>query len=154
MVCVLHPAGWWQHLQSPGWRLLPIVVGGAPLPVRRDELCSTLVVQRLRRSLTRRHRRRSADPHAASGGGGGAGGEGGCAGGGGGGSIGSASASPAPEPSLGLAGHVVLKVLVGLLQTFEGCCVLVIADAGKPDVVGPEVRSCRKEGCDVGNELP
>ena len=50
--------------------------------------------------------------------------------GGGGGRVGSASASPAPEPSLGLAGHVVLEVLVvGLLQTFEGCGVLVIADA-------------------------
>ncbi len=32
---------------------------------------------------------------------------------------------------MGLMGHVVLEVLVvGLLQTFEGCGVLVIADAG------------------------
>ncbi len=56
---------------------------------------------------------------------------------------------------MGLAGHVVLEVLVvGLLQTFEGYGVLVIADAGNPDVVGPEVWSGGKEGCNVGNELP
>ncbi len=59
---------------------------------------------------------------------------------------------------MGLASHVVLEVLVlrfvvGLLQTFEGCCVLVIADAGNPDVAGPEVRSGGKEGCNVGNKL-
>ncbi len=61
---------------------------------------------------------------------------------------------PAQEPSLGLAGHVVLEVLVvGLLQTVKGCSVLVIADACNPDVVGPEVRSGGKDGCNVGNEL-
>ncbi len=42
------------------------------------------------------------------------------------------SASPAPELSLGLAGHVVLEVpVVVFLQTFEVCGVLVIGDAGR-----------------------
>ena len=71
------------------------------------------------------------------------------AGGTGGGRVGSARATPAPEPSLGLASHVKLERLVAcLLQTFEGCCVLVIANAGNPAVVGPEVRSekMRKSG--------
>ncbi len=47
-----------------------------------------------------------------------------------------------------------LEVLVvDLLQTFKGCSVLVIADACNLDVIGPEVLSGRKEGCDVGNKL-
>jgi hypothetical protein len=76
MAGVLRPARRWQRLQSLGWRLPPIVVGGAPLRVLRHERCRTLVVRRLWHSLTRRRRRRS----------------------------------------------VVLEALVvGLLQTFEGC---------------------------------
>ena len=64
-------------------------------------------------------------------------------------------ATPAPEPSLGLASHVSLERLVsGLLQNCKRGGVLVIADGGNPAVVGPEVRSGRKEGRDVGNELP
>ncbi len=61
---------------------------------------------------------------------------GGGAGGGGSGSGGSARATPAPEPSLGLASQVKLERLIaGIFQTFEGCCVLVIANAGNPAVV-------------------
>ncbi len=59
----------------------------------------------------------------------------------GGGCAGSARATPAPEPSLGFASHVKLERLIAcLLQTFEGYCVLAIAKAGNPAVVGPEVR--------------
>ncbi len=74
---------------------------------------------------------------------------GGGAGGEEGGRVGSSRATPAPEPSLGLASHVKLERLVAcLLQTFKGCCLLVIANAGNPAVVGPEVRSekMRKSG--------
>ncbi len=115
---VLRPARRWQRLQSLGWLRPPMVVGGAPIRVWRDERYSTLVVRLLWRSLTRRRCRSSDSPNAARGGGGGAGGaRGGGAEGGGGGRVGSASASPAPNPSLGLAGRVVLEVLVvGLLQ--------------------------------------
>ncbi len=80
---------------------------------------------------------------------------GGGAGAGGGGRVGRARASPAPEPSLGLASHVNLERLVsGLLQHCKRGGVLVTADGGNPAVVGPEVRSGRKEGRDVGNKLP
>ncbi len=78
---------------------------------------------------------------------------GGGAGGGGGGRVGSSRATPAPETSLGLESHIKLERLVAYhLQTFEGCSVLVIANAGNPAVdpavVGAEVRSekMRKSG--------
>ncbi len=61
-----------------------------------------------------------------------------------------ARATPAPEPSSGLASQVKLELLVaGLLQTFEGCCELVSANSGNPAVVGPEVRSYRKKDSHV-----
>ncbi len=54
---------------------------------------------------------------------------------GGGGRVGRARASPAPEPSLGLASHVNLERLVGsLLQHCERGGVLVIADGGNSAV--------------------
>ena len=46
---------------------------------------------------------------------------------------------PAPEPysCLGLADHVSTeRLVVGLVQSFEGCCVLVIAAEGNPGVGG------------------
>ena len=50
-------------------------------------------------------------------------------GGGGGGHFGS-GCPPAPEPSLGLADQIGTELLfVGLLQSFEGCIVLFIAEA-------------------------
>ena len=56
---------------------------------------------------------------------------------------------------MGLPSQVALELLVaGLLQTFEGCGVLVIANAGNPAVVGPEVRSDGKKASEVGDELP
>ncbi len=126
------------------------VVGVGGVVVPRDELCSILVVRRHRRGFFRRLRERIANaPRAASGG------AGGCAGGRRGGSIGSAAASPAPKQSLDLASHVELELFVAcLLQTFEGCGVLLIADAGNPNVGGPVVRGDGQEGCEVGNELP
>jgi hypothetical protein len=64
-------------------------------------------------------------------------------------------ASPAPEPSLGLASHVNLERLVrGLVQHCKHGGVRVISDGGNLAVVELEVRSGRKEGSDVGNELP
>jgi len=80
---------------------------------------------------------------------------GGARAGAGGRGVGRARATPAPEPSLGLASHVNLERLVsGLLQNCKRGGVLVIADGGNPAVGCPEVRSGRKEGRDVGNELP
>jgi hypothetical protein len=73
----------------------------------------------------------------------------GCVGGGGGGRVGSARATRTQEPSLGLASLAKLEHLVAcLLQTFKGCCVMVIANARNPAVVGPEVRreKMRKSG--------
>ena len=64
--------------------------------------------------------------------------------------------SPAPESSLSLADQVSTeRLVVSLVQSFEGCCVLrlVIAEAGNPGVGGLEVRSDGKEGSEVGNEL-
>jgi hypothetical protein len=56
---------------------------------------------------------------------------------------------------LGLASHVNLEHLVScLLQHCKRVGVLVIADGRNLAVTGLEVRSCRKEGRDVGNELP
>jgi hypothetical protein len=60
---------------------------------------------------------------------------------GGGGRVGRARASPAPEPSLGLARHVNLErpsAESSSIASFGG--VLVIADGGNPAVVGLEVR--------------
>ncbi len=141
MACALCPALLWQRLQGQGWwwRLIAVT------PLRRDDRSTTLVVWRHRRSIFRRCRSPSTT----------GGGAGGCTGCGGGGSGGSARATPAPEPSLGLASQVKLDLLVAsLLQTFEGCCVLVIANAGNPAVVGPEVRSDGKKDSYVGDELP
>jgi len=56
---------------------------------------------------------------------------------------------------LGLASQVSLERLVScLLQHCKRGGVLVIADGGNPAVVGPVVRRGRKEGREVGNELP
>ena len=50
-------------------------------------------------------------------------------------------ARKAERTGVGLASHIKLERLVAYhLQTFEGCCVLLIANAGNPAVVGPEVR--------------
>jgi hypothetical protein len=56
---------------------------------------------------------------------------------------------------LGLLSQVKLEHIVAcLLQTFEGCGVLVIANSGNPAVVCPEVRSDGKKASEVGDELP
>ncbi len=63
-------------------------------------------------------------------------------------------ASPAPEPFLGLEGQVKPELfIVSLVQSFEGCSVLVITDASNSAVAGHVERGNGKEGGDVGNEL-